>query len=526
MSLRTGKVIIAKNIKLDKNYTNVLNYSESDMLSLVQTNKVAESSDCSFIKIGQNVIDTNFSYNDALKSNYIALQNPSYANKWFFGFIDEVEYISNGNARIHYTIDEHSTWFDYWESKACFVIREHVDDDTIGLHTTPENIETGEYVINNVIKKNSLTYRGFVIASTIDLLSPKVDDKYQNVSGGIYGGVYSGSKYYYFGTIEDINEKLLDVADCGQSSSILSIFAVPTTMIETTNNVLNDSATVISQDWAYAIFGGESDITPSKPNTINGYTPINKKLMTFPYCYLLASNNSGGNAIYHYELFSGDVTDFKLYGTITPGMSITMSPKNYNGSSINYEETLACGKFPIANWNTDQYKNWIAQNGLNVGLSATSSLIGIGVGIATANPIAIASGTIGLTQTVGQISQQKMIPPHNEGNLNIGDVTYASGNLTFTLYQMSIKEENARIIDDYFTKHGYKINRIKIPNITGRPYYNFVQISNEDSIGYPTNQNYSVPSSSMEVINSIYRKGVTVWHNHVHIGNYYLDNSL
>ena len=50
MATRTGKVIIAKNIKLDKEYKNVLNYTESQMLALVQTNQVASGENFSFLK--------------------------------------------------------------------------------------------------------------------------------------------------------------------------------------------------------------------------------------------------------------------------------------------------------------------------------------------------------------------------------------------------------------------------------------------------------------------------------------------
>ena len=47
-----SKVIIAKNINIDKSYNNVLSYTENDMLSLINNanNKIAESNNCSFIK--------------------------------------------------------------------------------------------------------------------------------------------------------------------------------------------------------------------------------------------------------------------------------------------------------------------------------------------------------------------------------------------------------------------------------------------------------------------------------------------
>ena len=146
MALRTGKVILARGIKLDKNYKNIMDYTESQMVTLLTTNAIATLSNCSFLRPGENTIDVELPYGTALQANYLGLQNPDYSNKWFFAFIDEVQYISNSVTRISYTIDECATWFDYWDPKACFVIREHTNDDTIGNNLLPENVELGEYV--------------------------------------------------------------------------------------------------------------------------------------------------------------------------------------------------------------------------------------------------------------------------------------------------------------------------------------------------------------------------------------------
>lgn len=86
---------------------------------------------------------------------------------------------------------------------------------------------------------------------------------------------------------------------------------------------------------------------------------------------------------------------------------------------------------------------------------------------------------------------------------------------------MRCKTEYLKIIDDYFTRFGYAINRVKVPNITGRKTWNYVEIGESEDIG-----NGSVPTLFMETINSACRKGVTIWHNHSAIGNFNLDNSI
>ena len=144
MRTLNSKVILAKNIKLDKAYKNILTYTESAMVDLVTNNAIYSNNTYQYIKPGDNNIIVDANYNTSQKANYIAFQNPDYSNKWFFGFIDSIEYNAENSTKIHYIIDVHSTWYDYWTRKSCFVIREHVNNDTIGLNTIPENIDSGE----------------------------------------------------------------------------------------------------------------------------------------------------------------------------------------------------------------------------------------------------------------------------------------------------------------------------------------------------------------------------------------------
>lgn len=86
---------------------------------------------------------------------------------------------------------------------------------------------------------------------------------------------------------------------------------------------------------------------------------------------------------------------------------------------------------------------------------------------------------------------------------------------------MRAKTEYLRIIDDYFSRFGYKINEILTPNIVGRQNWNYVEIGSSEDIGYGT-----VPSKYMDEINKACRRGVTIWHNHNNVGNYSLNNPI
>ena len=154
-----SKIILAKNIEMDREYINVLNYTEQQMVNLVssQAHLVASANNYSFIPKEKNAIKVNFTYSQCLRSNYIAFQNPDYSNKWFFAWIDDIIKLSESAYKITYTIDVWSTWFSKLVVKPCYVIREHTNDDTIGLNTLPENLDVGEVIQESYEEITSLT---------------------------------------------------------------------------------------------------------------------------------------------------------------------------------------------------------------------------------------------------------------------------------------------------------------------------------------------------------------------------------
>ena len=147
MATLNSRVILAKGMKMDREYNNVLSFNTNQILEIMQSNShyVNSSYKCSFIGgKGANVISCPFTYNDFLISNYIAFQNPDYSGKWFFAFITNIKFVSPGTTQIEFEIDAWSTWFEDWQKKPCYIIREHENNDTIGANTVPENLDIGE----------------------------------------------------------------------------------------------------------------------------------------------------------------------------------------------------------------------------------------------------------------------------------------------------------------------------------------------------------------------------------------------
>lgn len=452
--------------------------------------------------------------------NYVMYKNQYYGDKWIYAFITDIKYVNDGMVDIEIETDVMQTWaFDY-SIKPSFVEREHVSDDTIGLHTLPEGLETGEYVC--VERQDVDMGDTYIIVATTQSGESKL-------SGGLYGGTYSGVTYLAWKLLEyqKVNEFLEELAENRASDGISAIFLAPSFMIENninvSNNMINGSNVAI-----------ERRIEVEKNHKIIGdYSPINKKLYTYPFNYLLLSNNNGGNVIYRYEDFEDEemlygTSYFKMYGVVTPGCSIKMVPLDYKGVIENIEEGLNGGKFPICNWATDVYTNWLTQNSVNIGLSMVSGgmqvLGGAGMMLTGAGAIAgassMASGGLSIAQTLAQIHQQSMIPPQAEGNINSGDVLTAMKNNTFTFYKMSIKGEYAQIIDNYFDMYGYKINRVKIPNKNHRQFYWYTKTIDINIDGN------TMPIMDLQKIKDVYNNGVTFWKSAELIQEYRIPNII
>ena len=522
---RNSRVILAKDINIDRNYVNVLDYTEQEMLNLCIANKLYDNNTYSFVRQTKNTIDTNCSYNIALQCNYLAFQNSDYSNKWFFAWIDDVEYISNGTTRIHYRIDSWSTWFDYWKTKICNVVREHVNDDTIGLHTVPENINAGEMILESEeeIQMYSDNNYYFIIEGTYN---PTTEKDFDGV--GIYNGISSGAYLFAFrnygssspsATARNINNFISKINSDAKIESINNMYILPGWLIDALGTTDNSYEAALGSYTSYLINNSNDFIeipnTFSKTKSFSTYTPKNNKCFVYPYNYLLVDNHVGNYNILKYEDFNPNNEElepqFSVIASLAVGGSVKLVPRGYKNIDYNYQESIPLAKFPTCSWSSDAFTNWLVSNAVNIG----SSIVDIGTGIATGNVASISGNVAGL---IGNFYEANLQPNIDGGN-NTGDVTFSAGKNTFSLYHMRSKDEYMKIIDEFFTRYGYKVNRLKKPNIVGRPIFNYVEIASNDEIGTGT-----VPAQFMEEINNACRKGVTIWHNHSNIGNYNLNN--
>ena len=477
-------------------------------------------------------------YDNLLNYNYVMYKN---SNKWFYAFITDIEYISDGLTEVHIETDVIQTWFFDYNVKTSFVEREHVNFDGIGYNTVPEQVEHGEYICNRhskagICEDDALLGDGLAI-----IIGSTREYSGANAKGDKYGGIYSGICYFAFNHDTDginrVDDFLSEAANDGSTDSVVCMFLAPKKMIryEEISGIIERSTPyflAINSPDEISEINVKIDMTDK---TLDGYTPRNKKLLTYPYRYLLASNNSGSSVVYQYEHFyskmngvtTGTDPRFRLDGSLCPGCSIRMVPINYKGEFRNDEEGINLGKFPVLNWTSDVYTNWLTQNAVNIGISTAGSVVSIlgGVGLmftgagALAGAGAVMSGITGVASTMGEVYSHSLQPPQAEGNINSGDVITATGNNDFHFYDMSIKSEYAVIIDGYFDMYGYKVNKVKKPYSNHRMNYWYTKTIDVNIDG-------AIPMKDLQAIKNCYNKGITFWRNPDNIGDYSVNNEI
>lgn len=461
-------------------------------------------------------------YDSIIDCNYLMYKNVAMSNKYFYAFITRMEYKGEGNTWIYFEIDAYQTYMFDLQIKQCFVEREHTNNDAIGANLLDEGLALGDYVCNATTEKYFRNW-WICVGSTVDL---RDFSKYEG--GYLYGRVYSGISYFCFDADEWTVTSALpaimsDLAAQGKSDAIVNIFMIP-------KDIVNPS----QQSGGY-LQDPRGRTSVALPNTgaLNGYVPVNKKLLTYPYRGVTMSNLAGQSVTLRYEFF-GSGAYAGIQGGTQQNSKIICAPLDYRGYFSDYDESISIGNYPQCIWSKDVYSNWLASQSIRQSYTAerfiTNAVANIGMGAvqtaATGNPLPLANAAM---QTVGsfydtysKMSEEKEIfslsPPSAKGSVGNDYTNITFGTYGFVFSDMSIKAEVARCIDNYFSMYGYKTNRVKQPNINGRASWNYVKTNGAKVIG-------KCPVGAIDTVKQMLDRGVTFWHGD-YVGDYSRSNPI
>ena len=544
-------VIICKGVPLDNSYEHTIYQSSlSSQYTLFYGYRKFTLAAQTYQRVNKNVIRVAITADKLYDCNYMMFRNTSYLNtdntaKWFYAFITEVNYINDNASEIVYEIDEMQTFYFDYTLGSCFVEREHTLTDGINDNFEPEDAVTGDYI---TLQQQDLMYKWTESSSASPtmgiyvfyipnetLVGAMIDSGGQVViittpkPAGTEGGGYWGNGFYMPGTYANI--PLYGTATTATSSNLDALIAA---IVENGGKIYQIAVCPFNTHplYNYDYTMNELNYFADSSGAAN-YYPKNKKLFHYPFKKLLVLNSNGQQKEYKYELFSGTSgagfkqATFNISISRFPQAEAYIRPTAY--SAITFANGLTFNGFPTFCWSEDSFAAWWAQNGTSAIMGAVGSAITSIAAMVAGGPIGLAAGVGLATQGALGLPRQMIsamaTPDTVNGSASSNITNVRLDRLGFTVYEMSIRPEIARTVDDYFSKYGYSINKLKTLNIRTaaagslRPQWNYVKTANCCCKGT------ALGAASQRKIEQIYNNGITFWMYAANVGNYDLDNS-
>ena len=506
----------------------------------------------SYQRYAKNVMRVNILADNLYDIDYMMFRNSSYGDKWFYAFVDKVEYINDTTTEIHYHIDDVQTWCTKWVLKQCFIERTHTQRDRVGDNIIPEPLETGEYIYNGDQKMIS-DFRigaghGIIVIAVADNEISMIDPQTMYEGGQICDGIFNGCKLYAYSMTENhwkninfiINSAVLE----GHPDSIISIYMLPSDAVP--NEDINSGL---------PIGHGTKGQTMPKDlgtcgTTIDGHIVRNKKLLTYPYNFVNVNNSDGANMALRYEFFRNGEAKLQIMSTITQPVQVTCVPLNYKKNNndasidaIDVDERLTLANYPVCSWSYDAWKAWVAQNAAplminavgaatSLALAAYTPASAVGTGLIGAGGQEImkqqnASMDFGTNASIYGIHQISNILTNVykasiaadvcRGNISSGTAMQAHGAYGFWYGRMSVTGQQAEVIDSFFDRYGYAVNKVDTPRLYNRKEWTYIKTI-DCSLGG------DIPAESKRNIEKIFDNGIRFWVNPSHVGNYGYPN--
>lgn len=402
----TGLIYFLKGVPLDKNCDDTFYFDPFGSNASVQFQKFYgykkyEFSNVTYQRVGRNKIRVQKNADDLRQCNYVMFQNFNYSSKWFYAFVDSVEYVNDNVTEVSYVLDDLQTYYFDIDVEMSFVEREHSSTDEIGDNVIDEGLGFGDLIITNKVEKlytesgSGVDYKpmykcvvfyvpdstdGKVVNPThqpdrdVPPFSPTISkpntwvyDVYNYTStddlvipwrATIANGVFFGTTYYAlpFDIRTDVSYSSGSKDWTYLDDTRNKIVCLLDTLVENKCTVVN-VCLIPTEVWEADIGGNGYSVFGTLDETVNflkksgkdiqhPYTPKNRKLLCYPYKRILLSNNTGGTNELRWEECATTVTPdnvkrfgYYIKGTAIPTCEIAIIPNSYRGT-FNYTDTL------------------------------------------------------------------------------------------------------------------------------------------------------------------------------------------
>ena len=145
-------------------YTNVLSFGNDDearanyFISKTVYNLTSVDG-YSYVK-GSGAIRVNKNKESLYNVNYMMYRNDNFGSKWFYAFVDSLEYINANVTEIRFSTDVWQTWESALNFHESFIVRQHIPkgEDTIGANLQPEGFTNLKYVEEKLLRNDLVKY--------------------------------------------------------------------------------------------------------------------------------------------------------------------------------------------------------------------------------------------------------------------------------------------------------------------------------------------------------------------------------
>lgn len=520
-------VKILRDIRLDSSYRHTAYWESESSQYEYFADKAKYSLDSYSYQRVQRAIRVGIKAESLYDCSYIMFQNESFGDKWFYAFITDIRYINNITSEIDFELDLIQTWYFEMELEECFIERQHSETDEIGDNLLAEPVPLGEYEYYNeggtgVMDKNEDAFD----TNWVVMVNSVLTSNGQAFNPTIVGGVVQGAGYFcgrpdairrwFADTFADLNEQL----QANMQSAIVAIFMFPMALLNLSSDEVDDieAGQVVNLEDMFYLDPVEVSLE-KRSVSVGAYIPKNNKLFTYPYNFLRVTDYNMHSNDYAYEYFSTEDCDFELYASVTPNPEIGIAPKAYKMLSVDYDGGIKLSDLPKGSFNTDSYLAYYAMNGAKNDLSILlhgTSLVGNALGGVSTHTGGITSEMKSIADILLTDKAMRKLGKDVQGTAT-SDALFNIGEKDFHFINVHVREEYARIIDDFFTKYGYAMKRVAVPNFHARENYTYIK-----TVGASIGGN--MPASAVEGIENILDKGITFWADPDFIGEYSISN--
>lgn len=485
--------------------------------------------------------------------NYLMYQNKDISDKWYFAFIDNVQYNSLNSVIISHIIDVWQTYqFDITYYKN-LILRSHVakSADTVGRWLAPEPISVAPEFERKHNVFNDLSWAPQYVLHSTSVYNPNTK-KYEYKGSGT-GASLSAEYGIFVDSDTDVQDVVKKYGKLSPAEALKSdnddeysnwIADLLTGQIESFEKSLNNAVKLISttsisqlQDHRNELIGlyaipawvhsgtnkyatnniKKKEVTTTLPTTTLacGYTPRNKKMLSSLCKAYLFYNENGFKLPLKPELFTSDTPVFTVKATelSTNGFLLQI------GSYADY--TAKTNKI---SYNCENRLGYDANTGLDKVLNTLTSAVGVVNAVGSVASQAFAGNVGGAVQgAVGAVQQSiNMIDALGQRGVNTGasgDIMSITEKRAMPVFaDVSPTEAQCRYIDDYLDVYGYAINEIgKISSyMKNRSNWNYIQVAN-------CNIKVSAPNDDFNKLKQMFESGVTIWHRN--FGDYDQNNN-